>query len=367
MQNWLFRLLTISSVSTVFLTSCSDQSNIMNNSDDDKKFKVGLITNATGIDDKSFNESIWSAIKKYGMKHDWKEKKNYQFKNATSIKEKEKFLTQYSKENDLTIGAGLPFKEPLSKVSNQNKKADFAIIDGIVEKPNVVSITYHEEQAAFLAGVAAAMSTKSLKIGFIGGPKNEITEKFDYGFQAGIKSVDPKIKVKSKYATTFNDPNEGSKLAKSLYDGGADIIFQAAGKTGLGVFSVAKQLKKSGKNVWVIGVDRDQYKEGLPENVTLTSAIKRIDKGVKEVLNKKRKGNFQGGRILRLGIKEGGVGLPKENKNFNKDINKQIDLYKSNIRSGNIEVPKTKVEFDKFTPKEPKKEEKKKKKIKMTK
>jgi basic membrane protein A len=132
------------------------------------------------------------------------------------------------------------------------------------------------------------------------------------------------------------------------------VIFQAAGATGNGVFTEAKNQKRSGKHVWVIGIDRDQYNEGLPENVTLTSAVKHIDKALKNVINSTNKENFPGGKIFRYGIKEHGVGLPKHNKNLTKEDLKQINLYKDTIRSGKIVVPKTEKEFQNFVPTKPK-------------
>lgn len=362
-----FQLVSISILSTITIAGCSNQNNNVNESNKYKDFKVGIVTSKTGINDQSLNQTVWEAIEKTGKKHGWNENKNYKYINSKSEKDNQKQLKKFAKEDyDLIFAVGYPFEDAIKQVVKKDKKTNFALIDGIVEKPNVISITFHEEQSSFLAGIVAAMSTKSMKIGFIGGTKNDLIEKFDYGFQAGVKSIDPKIKVISKYANAFDQPEQGSKLASSMYKTGIDVIFQAAGKTGLGVFSEAKKLKKEGKKVWVIGVDRDQFKEGMPENVTLTSAVKDVDKAVDEVITKTVKGNFQGGRILRFSIKDKSVRLSKEQKNLNKDIIEQIKLYEENIKSGKIVVPTNKEEFDKFSPVKPKKEASK-KKIKVVK
>jgi basic membrane protein A and related proteins len=361
-----FQMVSITLLASIMLTSCSDRNNNIDASNEKNKvkdFNIGSVMSKTEINDKGFNQAVWEGVQKTGKKYKWKENKNY-VKANPNPEDFRKQLEKFSKENyNLIFGVGYSFQDAISKIASKEKKSDFVIIDGIVEKPNVVSITYREEQSAFLAGVVAGMNSKSMKVGFLGGTKSKFIKRFEYGFKAGVMSIDPKIKVLTKYTNTFDKPEEGSKLATSLYKDGVDIIFHAAGKTGLGVFTEAKKLKKNGKNVWVIGVDRDQYEEGLPENVTLTSAIKRIDKGVDEVITHTLNGNFQGGRILRFGIKEHGVGLAKQDKNLNKDTKEQAKLYEENIRSGKIEVPKTKEEFDNFSPIKPKKEEKKKVKV----
>lgn len=369
MRRRFFQIATISLIASLTLTGCANRNNNISASEKEKEndFKIGIVMGKTEIHDKGFNQAVWDGIKKTGKKHGWKENKNYVKTDAPTDKAAKKELMKYSKKKfDLTFGVGYSFQKAIAEVASKEKKSDFVIIDGIVEKPNVVSVTYREEQSAFLAGIAAAMNTKTHKIGFIGGTKDQFIRRFEYGFKAGVMSVDPKIKVLTKFANSYNKPADGSKLANSLYnDKGVDIIFQVAGKTGLGVFTEAKKLKKNGKKVWVIGVDRDQYKQGLPENVTLTSAIKRIDKGVDEVITKSLNGNFQGGRILRWGIKENGVDLAKTDKNLNKDTKEQVDLYKANIRTGHIEVPETKEDFDNFSPTKPEKGEIKKKKVKI--
>lgn len=364
MENRFFQIVSIAILSTITLVGCSDRNNNINDLDKEENFKIGIVMSKTEINDRGFNQAVWEGVEQTAKKHKWKEDKNYVKTNPNPGKDFEKQLQKFSKENyNIIFGIGYSFEDSIKKIASKEKKSNFVIFDGIVEKPNVVSVTYREEQSAFLAGIVAGMNSKSLKVGFVGGIKDEFIERFEYGFRAGVMSVDPKIKVLSKYSDTFDKPEKGSKMAAELYKDGADIIFQAAGKTGLGVFTEAKKLKKNGKNVWVIGVDRDQYDVGMPENVTLTSAIKRIDKGVDEVITKSFKGNFQGGRILRYGIKENGVGLAKFHNNLNKDTIEQVKLYKENIKTGNIVVPTTKKEFEEFSPKKPEKEESPKKKF----
>jgi basic membrane protein A and related proteins len=364
MENRFFQIVSIAILTSITLAGCSDRNNNVSASDNEENFKIGIVMSKTEINDRGFNQTVWEGVEQTAKKHKWKEKKNYLKANPNPGKDFEKQLQKFSKENyNIIFGIGYSFEDSMKKIASEQKKSNFVIFDGIVEKPNVVSVTYREEQSSFLAGIVAGMQTKSLKVGFIGGIKDEFIERFEYGFRAGVMSIDPKIKVLTKYSDTFDKPEEGSKMAAELYKNGADIIFQAAGKTGLGVFDEAKKLKKNGKNVWVIGVDRDQYDVGMPENITLTSAIKRIDKGVDEVITKSFKGNFRGGRILRYGIKENGVGLSKSHKNLSKDTITQVKLYKENIKTGNIVVPASKKEFKNFSPKKPKKEETPKKKF----
>ncbi|WP_445505880.1 BMP family lipoprotein, partial [Niallia sp. 03091] len=186
--------------------------------------------------------------------------------------------------------------------------AHFAIVDSVVKQPNVASITFKEQEGAFLAGLVAGKATKSNKIGFIGGMENEIIWHFEAGFVDGVKAANPKAKVDVQYAGAFTKPEIGKTIANKMYSSGADVVFHASGGTGAGLFTEARELKEKdpSKYIWAIGVDSDQSPEGVvgEHNVVLTSALKGVSTAVKDVTTKAKDGNFPGGQSLVYGLKE---------------------------------------------------------------
>jgi basic membrane protein A len=229
--------------------------------------------------------------------------------------------------------------DAIKAVAGQNPKASFAIIDNVVDAPNVESVTFSENEGAYLVGVIAGLTTKSNKIGFVGGMKIPVIARFEAGFIAGVAAVNPKAKVSVNYTGAFDKPDLGKAAAKTLYDSGADIVFPAAGATGNGVFNEAKDRVKAGKKVWVIGVDKDQSIT-FGDDITLTSMVKRVDKAVALISKNLTEGKFQGGKITVLGLKEDGVGIPAtSSKNVSADILKKVDDFKAKIISGEIKVP----------------------------
>lgn len=148
---------------------------------------------------------------------------------------------------DLTYGIGFLTEDAIKEVSTKYPNGHFAIVNTVVDNPNVTSITYKEHEGSFLVGVAAAMTTKTNKVGFVGGVDSDIIKKFEAGYIAGVHAVNPEIEVISNYATTFTKPEIGAQLASTIYGQDADIIYHAAATTGNGVFTEAKNRKKNGK------------------------------------------------------------------------------------------------------------------------
>ena len=250
---------------------------------------------------------------------------------------------------DLIFGIGYLMEDAVKKVANANPKTNFAIVDDVIDAPNVTSITFKEEQGSFLVGVVAGLTTKSNKIGFVGGEKSALIKKFENGFKAGVKTVNPDAEVLVQYAGSFAAADKGQAIASSQYGQGADIIYHAAGGTGNGVFNEAKNLKKKGKDVWVIGVDRDQYDAGQPEGVTLTSMVKRVDNAVAQVSTDALNGKYHGGEVLEYGLKDNGVGIaPEHQDNISKDVLSKVDEYKQQIIDGDITPPTTDDEYKTF-------------------
>lgn len=299
--------------------------------------KVGMVTDVGGVNDKSFNQSAWEALqaleKETGIE--------IKYLQSKSNADYEPNLNQFVKGGyNLTWGIGFDLGDAIKKVATENPNANLAIIDSVVEAPNVESVTFSENEGSFLVGVVAGMTTKTNKVGFVGGAESPVIKRFEVGFKAGVEAVNPKAKVTITYAGAYDKPDIGKSLAATLYDAGNDIIFPAAGATGNGVFNEAKSRNKAGgTKVWVIGVDKDQSLE-FGDDVTLTSMIKRVDEAVKKVSQQVVDGTFKGGTTTVLGLKDNGVGLPETSKaNVSADILAKVDEYTKQIIDGTIKVP----------------------------
>jgi basic membrane protein A len=236
-------------------------------------------------------------------------------------------------------------EEPIKTIAAQQKDAQLAIIDSIVDAPNVASVMFKEQEGSFLAGVAAALMSESKQIGFVGGMEIPVIERFEAGFLEGVKAVDPSIKVDVQYTGKFDDAALGKTTANRMYSSGVDIIFHAAGGTGNGVFAEAKErkTKDANANVWVIGVDSDQYEEGAvgDTNVTLTSMLKKVGTAVQNIAKDAMAGNFPGGTTVTYGLAEEGVGLADSRGAIPQEVLDQIDEFTKKIADGEIVVPET--------------------------
>ena len=240
-------------------------------------FSVAMVTDVGGVDDKSFNQSAWEGIQQFGKDNGMSEGDGgyayLQSKGEADYTTNLNALTR--RDFDLVFGVGFLMEDSINTIAEQQKDTNFGIIDGVVDQPNVASILFKEQEGSFLAGVAAALMTETDKIGFVGGMEIEVIERFEAGFVAGVAAVNPDIKVDVKYTGAFDKAELGKAEAARMYSSGVDIIFHAAGGTGNGVFSEAKERKQADKNanVWVIGVDSDQYAEGQVGDNNITSDI----------------------------------------------------------------------------------------------
>lgn len=327
---------------SVFLAGCGTSSNKNATSGGGTKssnFKVGEVTDTGGVNDRSFNQSAWEGLQRFGK--DMKlPTANYKYLQSTTSQDYETNLNALVHQNyNVVFGIGFLMQDAVTTVAQQNKNAHLAIVDSVVNEPNVASLTFKEEQGSFLVGVIAGLMTKTNKVGFVGGVQSALMSHFEDGFKAGVATVNPKAQVMSQYAGSFAAADKGQAIATSFYGQGADIIYAAAGQTGNGVFTEAQTLKKNGQKVWVIGVDRDQYQQGLPENVTLTSMVKRVDNAVYQVSQMAMKGNFPGGKTLQFGLKDNGVGIAPTTKNIPANVLTQVKTYQTKIINGDIKVP----------------------------
>ncbi|OIK10407.1 BMP family ABC transporter substrate-binding protein [Bacillus sp. MUM 116] len=320
-----------------------------------KTFSVAMVTDIGGVDDKSFNQSSWEGLEKFGKKNGLtKGKGGYDYLQSQSDADYTTNLNTLVRQGfDLVYGIGFLMPNAVEEIAKQQKDTKFAIVDAEVKQPNTASILFKEQEAGFLAGIAAALSTKSNHVGFIGGMNIPVIDRFESGFIAGVKAAKPEVKVDVQFAGAFNKAEVGQAIASKMYSTGADVIFHAAGATGVGVFKEANDLKKKdpNKQIWVIGVDRDQSDMG--PNVVLTSALKRVDVAVQDLSQKAKDGKFPGGKVALYGLAEDGVGLaPINEKAPNKEkINAAVKEWVEKIKSGKVKVPETLKEAKTFSPK----------------
>lgn len=251
----------------------------------------------------------------------------------------------------VTTGVGFLLNDALTQVAEANPKAHFTLIDAVsVDKSgkpldNVASVTFREQEGAFLAGIVAAMTTKTNRIGFVGGMETPPVVRFLSGYQAGIRYVNPDIKVTSAYVGSFKDPAKAKELALGIFDLDADVVMDVAGGGGRGIFDAAKGL---GPNHWVIGADT--CKGQLAPDNFLTSAVKDVAGAVYRENKEAAAGSFKGGHIS-LGLKDEAVGLCQDNiASLSPAILEKVKAATAAISDGSLVVPATADELKTFVP-----------------
>jgi basic membrane protein A len=350
----LTKIAAASAVLAIALTGCAKQdegssSNNQASSDickgDGDGPKVGLAYDVGGRGDQSFNDAAYAGLKKAVT--DLKatctqgEAQDGEAESAREDRLRQMAESGYSP----IIGVGFAYSDAVNAVAPDFPKINFAVIDGFDpdQKPNdnVAYLGFAENEGSFLVGVAAAEKTKTKHVGFVGGVHNDLIKKFEAGYAAGVKAVDPKIKVDVKYIEEtdlkgFNDPAGGKAAATALYDGGADVVYHASGGSGAGVFDAAVD---AGTDKWAIGVDSDQYLTASADQKKhiLTSMLKRVDVAtydmIKSIADGKALTSYQ-----TYDLKANGVGYSTSG-GFVDDIKSSIDQYGDKIKSGEIKVP----------------------------
>ena len=313
--------------------------------------KVGLVTDVGGIDDKSFNQGTWEGIKLFGKEQGLKEGTGIKYLQSTADADYIPNLSTFADEKlDLIVAPGFLFNEAMLTVAKQYPNQKFMIIDSVVQDkdgklvPNVTNAVFAANEGSFLAGVAAGLKAKADKksiIGFVGGMKFPLIENFEVGFVQGVKAVFPEATILSDYTGSFSDAGIGQAMAAKQYGAGADVIFQVAGGSGNGVIKEAKERSAKGDIRWAIGVDKDQYSDGIysgTKSAILTSMMKRVDVAAHDVAVMTMNGKFPGGQVLTFDLKSKGVGLPEKNPNLSDDIAKTIADYSAQIVAGTLKV-----------------------------
>ncbi|QFT91077.1 Membrane lipoprotein TmpC precursor [Bacillus sp. THAF10] len=342
----------------IFLVGCgTDKSNGSGSTGDGSgsDLKVGMVTDAGTIDDKSFNQGTWEGIKQ--AKKDFGITEKYlQPAGTTEANYMQEITNLYDADFKFIVTPGFKFETAIFQAQSQFEDAKFVLIDGSphngdfspVVGENTVSIFFAEHEAGFLAGVATALELKEGEAGFIGGMEIPPVQKFNWGFQQGVayanENLDTNVSIKAEnviYQGTFDDVNAGKQIAAAMFDRGVKVIFAAAGGVGVGAIDEAKTRVSGGEEVWMVGVDVDQYEDGKMDNgesVILTSAMKRIDVAAIDMIKAEIDGEFPGGETLTFNAENDGVGLPEENPNLSEETTKKVDEIFEMIKSGDIAV-----------------------------
>jgi basic membrane protein A len=296
--------------------------------------KLGIVYDAGGKFDKSFNQSAAEGAERF------KKETGIPFleAQANSDTQAEQVLRGLArKKTDLIVAIGFSQSAAVQKVAKEFPAVHFVIVDGVAQGNNVNSILFKEQEGSYLAGVAAAMASKSQKIGFIGGMDIPLIRAFACGYGQGAKAQAPKIEILQNMVGTtsaaWNDPAKGGELARAQFDRGADVVFAVAGGSGMGALQQAKE-----KGKLAIGVDSNQ--NYLHPGSMLTSMVKHVDNAVYGAFMAAKNGAWKPG-VTSLGLKEGGVdwALDKDNRMVvTPAIEKRVNAVKADIVSGKIKV-----------------------------
>jgi basic membrane protein A len=307
--------------------------------------KIGVAYDTGGRGDRSFNDSAYAGVEAAIEEHGGEVQDLSPNADASNRAD---LLTQLADEGyNPIIAVGFAYGDVIGEVAGQYPDTTFAIIDSSVAEvgaDNLVGLLFAEEQGSFLAGVAAALKTEADHIGFVGGVETPLIEKFEAGYIAGAQAVNPDIAIESAYISPagdfsgFNDPAKGQIVAQGQFDAGADIVYHAAGGSGLGVFQAAAA--SEGR---AIGVDSDQYNtvdDPALQAVIMTSMLKRVDNAVEAFIGDFVNDEVEGGTDVVNDLATEGVGLSTTG-GFIDDIQGDIDEYRQQIIDGEIEVPTT--------------------------
>ena len=288
-----------------------------------------VIFDMGGKFDKSFNEAAYNGAER------WKKETNkpyleFEISNATQREQAMRRMAERS-ANPI-IGVGFSMGSSMEKTAKEFPKLNFTIIDFVVNLPNVESVVFREHEGSFLVGMMAAMASKTGKVGFVGGMDIPLIRKFQCGYEQGAKYANPKVEVLANMTgttpTAWNDPARGGELAKAQFAKGADVVFAAAGGTGIGVYAAAKDGGKL-----AIGVDSNQ--NHLHPGTMLTSMVKRVDVAVYNSFKQHKPG------VTSLGLKEGGVDYALDQHNaklVSADMKAKVDAAKADIIAGKVKV-----------------------------
>jgi basic membrane protein A len=322
---------------------------------------VRLLTDGSGIDDKSFNAAAWRGILEfYGDTLENPGKRGIYY-DVITAQTQDMYIPNIKQatdeQYDLIITTGFTFAPALGEVAAENPDQNYMIVDvDSVNLPNVMQAVFAEHEGSYLVGVAAALKAQAdgiadPRFGFIGGIPEATITKFEVGYIQGILSVIPGARILEYYVGDWNSPDKAKSQAKNWYDSGVYIIYSAAGMSGNGTIAQAKEYRAQGRNVWAIGVDSDQYEEGLilnsNESAVLTSMLKMVETATLYGLSAVKAGRFKG-EVITFDMEIGGVGYSVKNPALTSDIVDRLEEIKRQIMAGEIKIARTYAEAKKL-------------------
>lgn len=301
-----------------------------------KKYNAAMVTDTGGVSDQSFNQSSWEGLQQFSKKTGAKI-------SYLESKQESDYATNLDKladsNNNLIWGIGFAMSDAVLNAAKANKDINYAIVDnsyGDKTPSNVAGVTFKAQESSFIVGYIAGKTTKTNRVGFVGGIKSPVIDQFQYGYEAGVlyaaKESGKTVNVDVQYAESFSDASKGKAIAQKMFSSGDDIVFHASGGTGVGVIEAAKEAGK-----YAIGVDRDQ--SSLAPNNVLTSALKLVNVAVEKVSEDAMNGKKIGGKTYTYGLKEGAVGIPTTNKNVSPAVYDEAIKLEGKIKDGSIVVP----------------------------
>lgn len=325
--------------------------------------KVGMVTDVAGIDDKSFSEITWKGVNEFAEAYNQESGETVEVQYVTPDDTSLPTLVNavdnlVMSGNEIIVLTGFVFEETTGKVAELYPDIKFILIDGqplvdgeYVSFDNVVSIMFNEHEAGFLTGIASALQTKTGKLAFLGGVEVPAVQHYGYGFVSGVAYANKVLGTQAQvidylYQGTFTDYAAGQAIAGGMFDKGIDIIQHAGGGVGTGAITEAKQRE----DVYIVGVDTNQYNEGINDesSVILTSAMKHINVAVVKHLEKYVKNDFAGGEVITMTLAEDAVGIPSENPNLTEETLVKINEVIESVKNGKIKVPSTVQELEQF-------------------
>ena len=304
------------------------------------EFKPAIVYDFGGKFDRSFNQSASEGAEKF------KADTGIAFREfeITNAAQREQIMAQLAKRgSDIIVAVGFTQASAVEKVARQFPGVKFTLIDAVVDLPNVQSINFREQESSFLCGMAAALASKSGKVGFVGGMDIPLIRKFAVGYAEGAKYVNPRIEVFQNMTGTtpaaWGDPTKGAELAKSQFGRGADVVFHAAGATGIGVMQAAQ-------DAGLLSIGCDSNQDYLHPGSVLTSAVKRVDVAVYQAFQAAKAGTWKPGQRV-LGLAENGVDYSYDEYNrgvLTAAIKQRLDQARADIVSGKVKVSEYRAE-----------------------
>ena len=317
--------------------STENTGDVADDTADKSDFKIGLVTDAAGVNDHSFNQSAWEGLHKvdeeYGVTVNYLESSG----DADYIPNITSFIDE---DYDLIISVGYMLADATREAAEANPDQKFAIIDdsSCSDLDNVTCLMFKQEQASYLVGYVSGLMTETNNVGFVLGNASETMHLFGYGYLAGVLDANPDAKIQQYNAASFADAAGGKSAATTMVTNGADVIFHAAGGTGVGVIEGCKEA-----GIYAVGVDSDQ--SYLAPDTIITSAMKRVDVAVQTVSEEAINGTISGG-IETYELSNGGVDIAPTTTLLPDDVISQVEDVKQKIISGEITVPSSQAEFE---------------------